>query len=126
MYLLDTHVWLWFHSGNLKHPKKLIDKIVDPEHSTYVSITSIWEANIKKGLGKLEFPGNLVQLTNEVGIGILSLQPEAIDLLQELPNHHKDPFDRILIAQAIAHKLTLVTKDKELLQYRDSCAIEML
>lgn len=108
--LLDTHVFIWFFNGdnNLSNTaKKLIE---DPSNNCWLSIASLWEISIKTSIGKLALRGNLAEVAGFMAAGAISLLPISLEnlvKLQQLPFHHCDPFDRLLIAQALVERLTL-------------------
>ncbi|MGE3725457.1 MAG: type II toxin-antitoxin system VapC family toxin [Candidatus Sericytochromatia bacterium] len=113
-YLLDTHALIWFLEGNKQIPLGLQTLIRDPEEHIFVSLISFWEMAIKIQLGKLQLPESLEEMladTVRVKIAILPLRPEHILALQSLPLHHRDPFDRILLAQSQSESLTLISRD---------------
>lgn len=119
--LLDTHTILWFleNDSQLSHEAKKV--IEDSSNEIFVSIASLWEVTIKKSLGKL----NLSRETNEIAmhleklsIDVLPIKVEHLYALKEIPFHHKDPFDRILISQAIFEKMALVSKDDNMKLYQ--------
>lgn len=120
-YLLDTHTFLWFLTGDQQLPKTVISHIEEIQTINYISIASIWEIAIKVSLGKLKLSISLNELKNEIfknGFEILPLDFEHIITLSTLENHHKDPFDRIILAQAISEKLTLISKDQNFKLYK--------
>ena len=115
--LLDTHVFIWFLQGNTSLGDKTRAAISDPQNDIYVSAASLWEMSIKKALGKLTYPEGLNGRIEQLGF-----LPLAIDLFHgeqagSLPDIHKDPFDRMLIAQAQAEGLTLLTTDSVIPRY---------
>lgn len=119
--LLDTHTFLWFIAGDSRldsHARQLIE---NPDNERYLSIASIWEITIKSSLGRLRVPLPPSELIREHvwanAIELLPAEPEHFDMLHELPYHHKDPFDRFLIAQAIKEKMALLTKDPAFSSY---------
>lgn len=116
-YLLDTHVLLWW----LTDPDKLsitARKIIaDRKNKIYVSSVSIWEMAIKKDLGRLTIPINLLSVIRMESIEILSLMPEESLGVIDLPKLHNDPFDRILITQAKLNDLVMITKDVNIAKY---------
>jgi len=119
-YLLDTHALIWFLEGNKQIPLGLQTLIRDPEEHIFVSLISFWEMAIKIQLGKLQLPESLEEMladTVRVKIAILPLRPEHILALQSLPLHHRDPFDRILLAQSQSESLTLISRDAALDAY---------
>lgn len=113
--LLDTHVLIW----SVGEPKKLSDNVrtllMDTNNSWLVSIASIWELQIKYQLGKLKLHLSLPELIETQkqvnNLKILPIELEHIYALDELPNHHRDPFDRILIAQSIFEQIPLLSVD---------------
>lgn len=117
--LLDTHIYLWWLDDSPQLSKAARTMIREAE-TVYISSATLWEAVIKIGLGKLEAePAELVTGIRESGFEPLPITAEHILALPGLANHHKDPFDRMLIAQAIAEPLRLVTMDGVLSAYSD-------
>ncbi|RYE90026.1 MAG: type II toxin-antitoxin system VapC family toxin [Cytophagaceae bacterium] len=113
-FLLDTHAFIWFYNGDEKLPSSVRERISDLSSNCYVSIASLWEIGIKASIGKLALRIELTQLTDFMSanqIQLLPIEIEHIEYLQSLPFHHRDPFDRLLIAQALTEKLTLLTRD---------------
>ncbi len=119
--LLDTHALLWWHEAAPSLSKPAFDALNDPGNTVYFSVVNIWEAQIKQQLGKLTVTDPLPKLVNQQhqvnGFGLLSVRVEHVYELDTLPLHHKDPFDRLLIAQAIHEGLTLVSRDPEMKPY---------
>ncbi|MCD4722803.1 MAG: type II toxin-antitoxin system VapC family toxin [Desulfobacula sp.] len=116
--LLDTHVLIWALENNPALSKIAATSIIDPENMVFVSAASVWEIGIKKNLGKLETPDNLIEEIKLHRFTPLSINFDHAQLAGTLPNIHKDPFDRILIAQAITEKLILVTRDELMARYK--------
>ncbi|MEI2688169.1 MAG: type II toxin-antitoxin system VapC family toxin [Anaerolineae bacterium] len=119
--LLDTHAFLWFIAGDIQlnsHARRLIE---DLGNERYLSVASIWEITIKSSLGRLVVPTPPSVLIREHvwanAILLLPTMPHHLDVLHDLPYHHKDPFDRLIVAQAIDEEMTLITKDQALLAY---------
>jgi PIN domain nuclease of toxin-antitoxin system len=119
--LIDTHVFIWWTSDVKKLSKTVSDLLQSPDIEIVLSIVSIWEMQIKSSLGKLEFRIELPQLVQEQidrnRIEILPLALSHIYALTNLPNHHRDPFDRILIAQSMETGLQLVSIDRKFDDY---------
>ena len=114
-YLLDTHTLLWFINGDSCLPIKVIDEIVNLKNRCFISIASIWEIAIKIKLSKLTLLSDfnrLIEFFTQNQIEILPLTFNHIQSLNDLEPHHRDPFDRILIAQAITEELTILSKDR--------------
>ncbi len=114
-FLLDTHAFLWWDASAEQLPDSLLKTLQDPTHEITLSVVSAWEMQIKAALGKLELRTPLSMLVSEQqeknGLGVLPVSLEHVVALEELGNYHKDPFDRLLIAQANVEGLTLVSKD---------------
>lgn len=122
--LLDTHALLWFLYGNEKLSVKARNTIEDKSDTVLVSIASLWEITIKQAIGKLTIEGSLENLFETVktnGFAIEPISKEALLILATLPFHHRDPFDRILVAQALQLKIPIVTKDTHIHLYEATC-----
>jgi PIN domain nuclease of toxin-antitoxin system len=118
--LLDTHTFLWFLTGDSMLSGKAKKVIENTEYEKYISIASFWEIAIKHSLGKLELNVPFDELKKESiknGFQILPITFEDIAQLNTLPFHHRDPFDRIILSQAIENGLTLVSCDSNFRQY---------
>jgi PIN domain nuclease of toxin-antitoxin system len=119
--LLDTHTLLWAIDQDSRLPAPLVDLIEDPENDVYVSMASIWEAAIKIGLGKLRVPGQtidyLIGHVESHSLTVLAVTLAHVRIVQGLPLIHRDPFDRMLVAQAQANSLVLITADAEIVLY---------
>lgn len=119
--LLDTHIFLWYISGNSKLNQSWKVQIQDPANEVYLSVASVWETTIKYQMGKLPLPAAADRYLPEQRIRhqieSLLIDEETIAQLSTLPSLHRDPFDRILISQALQHDLTLVTVDGDILGY---------
>lgn len=119
--LLDTHIFLWLALGDPRLQGKALEAVRDPENALYLSVASVWEAAIKVRTGKLELDGEPYAYFRErrriLGVESLTLQESTAQHLSGLPKLHKDPFDHMLMCQALEHDLTLVTSDRLILQY---------
>ena len=119
--LLDTHAFLWWDAAAEQLPDSLLKTLKDPAHEITLSVVSAWEMQIKAALGKLELRTPLAILVNEQreknGLGVLPVSLQHVLALEKLSNYHKDPFDRLLIAQANVEGLTLVSKDDAFRHY---------
>jgi PIN domain nuclease of toxin-antitoxin system len=112
--LLDTHILLWYLDNNPKLPGKWKHCIEDRHNSIAVSMVSLWEITIKVSLGKLELQDDLTtveSILRQQGIAFMPIRTPHLLGLLKLPFHHRDPFDRLIIAQAQAEQLTLVSDD---------------
>jgi PIN domain nuclease of toxin-antitoxin system len=118
--LLDTHTFLWFLGGDSMLSEKAKMLIENAEYKKYISIASFWEIAIKHSLGKLELDISFDELKRETiknGFQILPITFEDTARLNTLPYHHRDPFDRIILSQAIENNLTLVSCDSSFYLY---------
>ncbi len=119
--IMDTHTFLWFIEGNvsLSQPAKIL--IENMEYQKVLSIASLWEMSIKASLKRLElkadFPTIVQRYVYGNGFDLLSIKPEHLEQLARLPFYHKDPFDRLIIAQAIAENISIITKDSMFKNY---------
>ena len=115
--LLDTHLLLWWMSNDPALSKQARELIADPNNTIFISAITMWEIWLKKSLGKLELPGNFEEALAKESFESLPLSSAAAKGVAELPWLHRDPFDRVLIAQARESKLWLITADKEVAAY---------
>lgn len=115
--LLDTHVVLWLVQDNPRLKPTVRTAIGAAAGGVHVSVASLWEMKIKAALGKLTLPSDLHAALLNSGMSFLPIGVRHIDALGGLPDHHKDPFDRMLIAQAQAEDLTLVSADRTVSLY---------
>lgn len=119
--LLDTHAFLWYIASDPKLPRYASDVIRDKSNQVFLSVVSVWELLIKYQIGKLDLPepphGYIEEHRQAHRIETLVLESQAVARLVTLPSHHRDPFDRMLICQALHHELTLVSEDGQLRQY---------
>jgi PIN domain nuclease of toxin-antitoxin system len=112
--LIDTHALLWYLQGDTNLSNLALNTIEDKDNDVFVSIVSLWEIAIKLGLGKLELQRpfeNLEADLQRLDIKILPIAFAELNIYRSLPLHHRDPFDRILIAQSIGNSLTIITRD---------------
>ncbi len=119
--LLDTHIFLWFISGDTRLSKDVRDAIRDPDNEVYLSAISVWEAIVKYQLGKLPLPEHpetyLPKQRDLHQITSLDLNESSVLQLAKLPTLHRDPFDRMLICQALQNGLTIATVDTAVRAY---------
>ena len=118
--LLDTHTVLWFFDDVKKLSETAYKAILNLENEKYISIASAWEMAIKISLNKLHFQGgtaNFFAVAEESGFIMLSIKDEYVKLVESLPFHHRDPFDRMLIASAISEGMFLVSTDTNIQKY---------
>lgn len=113
-HIIDTHTFLWFEDGSEKLPAFVRDLIKDPGNTAQISIASFWEIGIKASTGKLPLQTSLLELkaiAESQSIEILPITVQAISVVQQLPFHHKYPFDRIIAATAITTGGVLLSAD---------------
>jgi PIN domain nuclease of toxin-antitoxin system len=119
--LLDTHIFLWFISGDTQLSTDVRDAIREPDNEIYLSAVSVWEVIVKYQLGKLPLPEHpetyLPKQRDLHQIASLSLDESSVVQLAELPPLHRDPFDRMLICQALQNGLTIATVDSAVRAY---------
>ena len=115
--LLDTHVLIWALENNPRLSDSAREAIVDGENLVFASAVSVWEISVKQAMGKLDVPDNLIEEIQIHRFTPLEINLQHARLAGRLPAIHKDPFDRMLIAQAILEKLTIVTRDQIINQY---------
>jgi PIN domain nuclease of toxin-antitoxin system len=119
--LLDTHIFLWFISGDSRLPTHIRDAIRDPANEIFLSVVSVWEAIIKHQIGKLPLPDDpavyLPAQRVRHQIASLPVDEESVARLSGLPPLHRDPFDRMLICQAVQHGLAVATVDPAVQAY---------
>ena len=113
--LVDTCTLLWWANGDELSPE-VSEAMADPDNRVCVSAASIWEIGIKKSLGKLTVRGDLDALVDE-DFEHLAITFTHARLAGRLPHHHRDPFDRMLVAQALTENFTLATRDRRISSY---------
>ena len=117
-YLIDTHVLLWWMDDAPHLRRRIRELISNPDHDIVVSAASLWEAAIKRAIGKLRFDTPiLLQALHTGRVRILPITAEHALAAGDLPRHHDDPFDRMLVAQASMEGLTIITHDRKLQPY---------
>lgn len=120
--LLDTHILLWALGAPQRLPQAVVTLIESPETTVYFSAASIWEIAIKTALGKTDFhysPEDIAQAARNTGFAELSVSAAHGAKVAHLPQHHRDPFDRLLIAQAMLMPAQLLTADATLVPYSE-------
>jgi len=116
-YLLDTHVLLWLLYDDARVPTEVVEALSRPLAKVYVSSISIVEIEIKRSIGKLLLDSSPLDFIDQMGFKSLDLTVKEARRLSELPLIHRDPFDRLLICQALENRLTLVTADEFVSRY---------
>ena len=117
MLLLDTHVLLWYMEDNPRLGAEIRTAMERAAPQVFVSLASVWEMSIKSALGKLHMPPNLAATLAATGVQLLPITLAHALAAGALPSHHRDPFDRMLVAQAQLDGLTLVTHDGRMRPY---------
>lgn len=115
--LLDTHTLIWVLANEPTLSSAARKAIEDPDSRVFVSAVTAWEIAIKRSLGKLRAPENYLDALKRYRFTSLDISTEHALAVEHLPHHHHDPFDRLLIAQAMYERLTLVTRDRRFDQY---------
>ncbi|MDE0253823.1 MAG: type II toxin-antitoxin system VapC family toxin [Rhodospirillaceae bacterium] len=119
--LLDTHVALWWLKGDNRIPRRIRDIVAHPDTEAFVSAATIWEIAIKSKLGKLPAAAAAVETMpacfTDIGFSMLDINAAHAKRAGSLPLHHRDPFDRMLVAQAAIESLTLISGDPVLSLY---------
>ncbi|MEZ5863322.1 MAG: type II toxin-antitoxin system VapC family toxin [Geminicoccaceae bacterium] len=122
--LLDTQIAIWMLNDRSRVPRHIVDLIGDPANRVFVSAVSIWEISIKFPLGKATAPPfsgeEAIRHFTRASFSLLPVTPEHAAAVGTLPHHHGDPFDRLLIAQALTEPLRFVTADRRLAAYSDT------
>ncbi|HQR58819.1 MAG TPA: type II toxin-antitoxin system VapC family toxin [Azonexus sp.] len=124
--LLDTHVALWAitdHPGLSATARELI---LSPRATVWISVASIWEISIKHSLGRGEMPvsgKDAIRYFRDAGYQFLAIEPEHAAAIETLPKHHHDPFDRLLVAQALIEPMRLLTHDSNVARYGDTIVL---
>jgi PIN domain nuclease of toxin-antitoxin system len=121
--LLDTHVALWAITDNKNLSDKARELLLAPRSTVWVSVVSLWEITIKHRLGRGDMPvsgRDALHYFNQAGYRILLIEPEHTLAVEDLPLHHQDPFDRLLIAQAVVEPMRLITHDGTVDSYNDT------
>lgn len=122
-FLLDTHVALWAITDSPRLPKAAREMIESPKSSVWISAATVWEIAIKHSLGRGDMPvasEDALRYFRESGYLFLPVEPEHAVAVEGLPTHHADPFDRILIAQALVEPMRLITHDPMVARYSNT------
>ena len=115
--LLDTNALLWWRIGSPRLSSLASDQISNPDNDIVVSIASLWEIAIKRVLGKLRFLEDFEEVMANEEFNLLSITYAHLRVLGDLPQHHRDPFDRVLISQSFAERIPIVTNDRAFTAY---------
>jgi len=115
--LLDSNAFIWAITRPAELSAAAREAVENPQNRRYVSISSLWEMTIKVSIGKLALPGNYTDGVDHIGAVLLPIAMTHVKRVHMLPFHHRDPFDRMLIAQAIEEGLTIVSRDRRFQAY---------
>jgi len=119
--LLDTQVFLWMVNGDERLPEAIRETVCGEDASVWLSAASVWELAIKQQLGRIDLPASAADFATaeraRYRVASLQVDEASAGHLAKLPALHKDPFDRMLVCQAIEHELTLVSADRMLRRY---------
>ena len=127
--LLDTHAFLWYYTGNPELSQNARQAIADPANDFFVSVASLWGIAIKNSLGKLDLDAPLEVFFKDVvqkGFNLMPLDLAHILQSASLPFHHRDPFDRIIIGQAVAEHMAVVSKDPLFQPYCQNSGLQIV
>ena len=115
--LLDSNTFLWWRAGSEKLTERAERMIGDTNNDTAVSVVTLWEIAIKRGIGKLRFLEDFEAVMTEEAFDLLPISYAHLRTLETVPMHHRDPFDRLLIAQALAEGIPIATGDRVFAAY---------
>ena len=115
--LLDTHAFLWWVEDSPRLPKRFRAAIAEPTNDVFVSAVTVWEIAIKRRSGRIVFSGRIAEEIRRQGFQPLSIALGHAEAVEDLPVFHRDPFDRMLVAQAMAEQMILLTVDAPILKY---------
>lgn len=116
-FLVDAHALLWALGEPSALSPAARDAIADPSNLIVVSTASLWECAIKASIGRLELPEDFYDSVPEAGYEVMPIRISHLNVYRTLPMHHRDPFDRMLVAQARAEAMTLISRDPEIAKY---------
>jgi PIN domain nuclease of toxin-antitoxin system len=110
--LIDSHVFLWWSAADPALSSTAGDAIADPANEVLISIAALWELVIKASLGKLSLPADIESMVASQGFSVLAVAFDHLRQIASLPLLHRDPFDRMMIAQALAERIPIITSDR--------------
>ncbi len=115
--LLDTHTVLWWLSDDPALSETARAAIADPENTVFLSAVVVWEIRVKQSIGKLDLPDDFGEVLDEQRFAELAVTVDHAHTIAELPAAHRDPFDRMLVAQAMVEHMAIVTRDRSIADY---------
>ncbi len=110
--LLDAHAFLWWLTASSALTIRARQAVADPDNDILIGIGTLWELTIKRSLRKLNFPHDLETVVRDEGFAVIGITLAHLRILEALPHLHRDPFDRLLIAQSLADKVPIITGDR--------------
>jgi len=116
-YLVDSHILLWWFMEPKKLASSVYSVIEDPDNEIYISVATIWEIAIKSSLNKLKVPENFNGILEKEGFKVIPIDLSTAWKVKDLPFHHNDPFDRLIVATAMQQDLTVITHDEQFKGY---------
>jgi PIN domain nuclease of toxin-antitoxin system len=115
--LLDTHAAIWLLEDPARMSERAVDHFADDSNDVLLSAVVVWEIAVKRSMGKLDSPADMVEQLSEVGVRSLPITLAHAVEVEHLPLHHRDPFDRLLVAQARTEKASILSRDEQLRRY---------
>lgn len=115
--LLDTHTFLWWTEDSPRLPKRFRAAIAERTNDVFVSAVTVWEIAVKRRAGRIAFAGEIAEEIKKQGFQALPIAVQHAEAVEHLPVLHRDPFDRMLVAQAMAEGMTLLTVDAQIIKY---------
>jgi PIN domain nuclease of toxin-antitoxin system len=115
--LLDTHTFLWWVEDSPRLPRRFHAAIAEPANDVFVSAVTVWEIAIKRRTGRIAFSGGIVEEIRSHGFQPLPIALGHTEAVEDLPVFHRDPFDRMLVAQAMVEEIILLTVDAQIIKY---------
>jgi PIN domain nuclease of toxin-antitoxin system len=119
--LLDSHAFLWWDRRDRRLDKAAAAAIADGNNQVFISAATVWELAIKRAAGKIKYPKSIAANIAANGFDPLAISPQHGEMAASLPAHHRDPFDRLLVAQATLEGCVLVTHDRQIEPYGVPC-----
>lgn len=117
-FLLDTHIFIWAMEDSKRLPQTIKSTITNSDNKIYISVATIWEISIKTAIKKMKLSFDIETSIQKTNLEVLPIQISHVLKTGKLPPHHSDPFDRIIIAQALTEKFTLITIDPKIKKYK--------
>ncbi len=116
-FLLDTHIFIWWMESSKRLSKSQLKLLNDPQNQIFISVASVWEIILKRARHKLKVPNDIESGITKSGFTLVPIKLAHVLAVEKLPNLHSDPFDRVLIAQALTENLVFITDDIKIKKY---------